>query len=477
MAIRIRRDVHTLPDWDPILEWYAKAIARMQERPLTDSCSWRYQAAVHEFNGNAAPDEIPADADTYWNQCQHHSWFFLPWHRWYLLYFESVIIDAIKELGGPHETWALPYWNYSDGSAKALRLPKSFTDETLNDDGVTPNPLRVEKRSKAANEGRNVTDAIFVALDCLKEPKFVAPASVQNIAGFGGPVTGFNHAATQPPRIMGKAEQSPHNTIHGAVGGPGGFMSSFATAGLDPMFWLHHANIDRLWAVWRNRDARHTDPTESKWLDDIQFPFRDGSGAPVIRTAREAVDTAPLGYEYEDVSDPLAAPEAAVLSSVAADETATFGGTRMAEMIGSTDEPVRLTTQTSSAEVQVEAPSGPALLSVDETPRRVIVTLENVRGNGTAMNYAVYVNGKLAGVLPMFGVREASQAGGEHGGAGLEFRFDVTDVVREAGLDPGNLQVTFVPDIDPADVPDGPSLLSAEEEPAFEVGRVSVFLA
>ena len=164
MAIRIRRDVHTLPDWDPILEWYAKAIAKMQERPLTDSRSWRYQAAVHEFNGNAAPDEIPADADTYWNQCQHHSWFFLPWHRWYLLYFEAVIIDAIKELGGPHETWALPYWNYSDGSAKALRLPKSFTDETLNDDGVTPNPLRVEKRSKSANEGRNVTDAIFVAL-------------------------------------------------------------------------------------------------------------------------------------------------------------------------------------------------------------------------------------------------------------------------------------------------------------------------
>ena len=71
--------------------------------------------------------------------------------------------------------------------------------------------------------------------------------------------------------------------MHVAVGG---WMGSFETAGLDPIFWLHHANIDRLWAVWRARDSQHTDPTESAWLK-MSFPFHDGvSGAPILDQAR-----------------------------------------------------------------------------------------------------------------------------------------------------------------------------------------------
>lgn len=46
-----------------------------------------------------------------------------------------------------------------------------------------------------------------------------------------------------------------------------GLMSSPVTAGLDPIFWLHHANIDRLWEVWRRGAASHVDPTIAKWAD------------------------------------------------------------------------------------------------------------------------------------------------------------------------------------------------------------------
>ena len=44
MAVRIRRNAGTLATWDPILEWYAKAVREMQSRPITDPASWRYQA-------------------------------------------------------------------------------------------------------------------------------------------------------------------------------------------------------------------------------------------------------------------------------------------------------------------------------------------------------------------------------------------------------------------------------------------------
>src|SRR6266446_4905197 len=152
MATRIRRDVYKLADWDPILVWYGKAVREMQNRPLNDPRGWRYQAAIHEFNGDGTP---PPDAGTYWNQCQHNSWFFLPWHRWYLLYFEDIVARTIVDLGGP-AGWALPYWNYSQNltvNSNARILPKAFRDDKMPDG--TPNRLQIAERSMRANGGRD----------------------------------------------------------------------------------------------------------------------------------------------------------------------------------------------------------------------------------------------------------------------------------------------------------------------------------
>jgi len=468
MAIRIRRDVYKLAAWDPILVWYANAITEMQTRPLNDPRSWRYQAAIHELNDDGS---VP-----FWDQCQHNSWFFLPWHRWYLLYFEETVIETIRQLGGPADDWALPYWNYSEDRTKnpdARKLPPAFTATTMPNG--SSNPLRVNDRSSAANNGREVAGDAEVSLNCLKQPDFRAARAVGGINGFGGPQTGFNHGGGP----VGELEATPHGTVHGAVGGASGFMSFFNTAGLDPIFWLHHANIDRLWVVWRRRDPQHVDPTEAAWLNGVSFPFHDGSGAAVTKTAGGAVDTTALGYEYEDVSDPIAAP-AVAHATMAEEEAMAEEDERIPEMVGATDEPVPLRTQPTSAEVPMTPPTGPALRSfeADEEPRRVIVTLENVRGAGMAMNYSVYVNDRLAGVLPMFGVREATRASERHSGSGLEFRFDVTDIIRETNADPSNLRVRFVPLIDEEERQVAlRSLESTEAEPEFQIGRVSVHLA
>ena len=48
-----------------------------------------------------------------------------------------------------------------------------------------------------------------------------------------------------------------HNTVHTTAGGPagngisGGHMTYLATAAFDPIFWLHHCNVDRLFAMWQ----------------------------------------------------------------------------------------------------------------------------------------------------------------------------------------------------------------------------------
>src|SRR5690348_12431538 len=60
--------------------------------------------------------------DLYWDQCQHGSWYFLPWHRGYLMALEAQLRADIVSLGGPAD-WALPYRNYfggEDGSQNVM---------------------------------------------------------------------------------------------------------------------------------------------------------------------------------------------------------------------------------------------------------------------------------------------------------------------------------------------------------------------
>lgn len=312
--VRIRRDVNNLSANDPIVVYYEKAIAVMQSKRLNDPVGWRYQSAIHDYPRNVAttanrlndpinPDPFAADSDvlpstsdqnTYWRQCQHGSWFFLPWHRMYLHHFEKIIMDIVaRVLGGPSD-WALPYWNYSTSAATAL-LPVPFRSPTLPDG--SPNHLYISQRTPDANAGNPFLDPSDTDLSCLKQKPFAGV--------FGGPMI-RNH----PPGTSGALEQTPHNNVHSTLGGANGFMGLFSTAPLDPMFWLHHCNIDRLWEVWVQRQKHlgnlDRNPKVGTWRQTEKFDFHDASGNPVKMASEEVLNTrvAPLSYEYEDTSDP-----------------------------------------------------------------------------------------------------------------------------------------------------------------------------
>ena len=76
-------------------------------------------------------------------------------------------------------------------------------------------------------------------------------------------------------------------------------------AALDPIFWLHHANIDRLWNNWLALGGR-INPTEAAWLTQ-SFDLYDETGAQVTMTGADVVDSAAqLGYIYDDVAPAVA---------------------------------------------------------------------------------------------------------------------------------------------------------------------------
>jgi tyrosinase len=457
-SVRTRKDVYKLASTDATLDWYARAIGEMSKRPINDPTSWRYQGAIHGYVRSQDPyakstDILPSSADQtkYWNQCQHGSWYFLSWHRGYLIWFERICLAAIVKLGGPKD-WALPYWNYSDPkNANARLIPPAFRQPTT---GGKTNYLYVAGRN-GGTSGNPPIDPAETSLECVKRTKFTG-AATGGSPGFGGPQTGFHH----PGGSAGACERTPHNDIHGAVGG---LMGSFNTAGLDPLFWLHHCNIDRLWEVWRGRPGSSGDPTESAWRD-FAFAIHNETGAAITFKSSGMSSTTANGYKYQDVSDPFpmrATAGTSVLASTEERPVADTGPRPPARLAGATEGSIPLGTETTSARIPISAPAQNVLASVGESGgKRVFLNIENITGHGPPGSYKVYVNvpegedpadhpDYFVGTLPLFGLSEASGEDDEHGGSGLTHVLEITDLVGKlqsrGKWNDSDVDVKFVP--------------------------------
>jgi tyrosinase len=492
----IRKDVwHLGAGWSDPLIWYAKAVHEMRSRPFADPTSWLFLAAMHGFDPDAwtafgyitKTTPLPAAAvqKTYWSKCQHQSWFFLPWHRGYLWSFETIVRAAIVKLGGPHD-WTLPYWNYNNAAiAHANQLPPAFAAATMPDG--SHNPLFVKQRY-GANRTPIVVPKQMIRPVAQNDDRFTGGEGGAH-PGFGGPQTIFHHGG-EDDAPNGGLESEPHNNVHSAVGGnlPNadtndpknlGLMSDPDQAALDPIFWLHHANIDRLWEVWRNNNpGRHKDPTLSAWLNGPAtevFAVPDAAGKKVEYRPKDMLDTkAPnLGYTYEDVSTPKPTAFVATrLSNLGASADVVANAIERppvqqpAEVVGANDAKVDLSQGVATTSVKLDKPATAKVTqslaaavapAAQQAPDRVFLRLENIRGFNDAALFSVYVGlppgadpeahpENLAGNISLFGGTKASR----NSGNGLTQVFDISSIVDSLHLS-GVLQgadaldVRFVP--------------------------------
>jgi hypothetical protein len=445
--------------WHPITTAYARAIRALQDRADDDPTSWWYQGAIH---GSTASPELPG-----WNACQHNQWFFLPWHRMYLYRMERLLRAAVVEDGGPAD-WALPYWNY-DAGTPTNRIPIPFREPLMPDGSA--NPLFVAQRRTGVNQGGGISPLVTSPATALAMGSFSPPPS----PGFGGGISTPQHFWT----LTGGVEQTPHNDIHNVLGGPGGWMGDPDLAALDPIFWLHHANVDRLWSVW-TADG-HAPPTSSSWLNQKFTLFaEDGSAtAMAVRDTLHTVDD--LDYRYDDVPVVVPPPPApgAPGGPPVGDEAAPEP-----ELIGASAEPISLEGSTATVVVGIDSRAGAGGLLDEAADARIYLSVEHIDADeppGTV--YAVYVNSPEAtpndrvhvGNVSLFGSDQlhAARANEDHD-HDTRLVFDVTDQVRSLGLGDlrgQQLQVSF----EPIGL-EGVATDEAEEPPPpIRIGRVSFF--
>ncbi len=477
----MRKNVWSLPAGDATLDWYRRAIEVLLARKPDDPTSWTYMAGVH--GAYTAP---PSGADPFWNQCQHQSWYFLPWHRAYITCLEAVVAGAVAGLGGPAD-WALPYWDYSQDTSKqpnARLLPTAFRDAKLAGGGR--NALWAT-RARVSNGDFSLTDDV-VTLDALKSAIFAGGVGGGS-PGFGGPRTGFNHFRG----VSGLLENVPHNVVHGQIGG---WMGDPNTAALDPIFWLHHCNIDRLWEVWRNADPKHRSPKDASWLTTQSFGFHDAKGAAVTFTGKDVLDTSKLmhGYCYDStppVHEVVAMADTGESGGGAGDEPPAQG----AELVGASDGTSVALEEGVAATLSLPlSPERSAFSFTDSAKRRpegVFLNVENVTGAGVPGDIAIAVKPSdhddftPVGLFGTFGVALASQEDGDHGGGGVTQVFDLTDLAEALGLSDGsatelsvNLERRPASAVDDAEPPEEIRVMLPDNMTAsLSVGRVSLFFA
>ncbi len=245
----VRRDVGRMDADDPILVAYRKAIKAMQALPNTNPLSWAYQAAIHWTT-------LPGPLQVAWDSCEHGTDFFWSWHRMYLYWFERIIRKMCKE-----RCWALPYWDWAPGNE--LQLPAPFRDPASE--------LYTVNRNPAMNSGAGSLNPLAIDI---------------------GPAFSSINFLTANSIIQG-----PHGSVHGEVGG---WMGSVATAAQDPIFYLHHSNVDRQWNLWLAQGGGRTDPLTNALWKNKQYTFFDENGAQVKMTACQILRAAQqLNYVYE----------------------------------------------------------------------------------------------------------------------------------------------------------------------------------
>jgi len=226
LMVRIRKDANTLTATER--DRFVSALATLNDQGLG-----RFSEFRDMHTGGAADDEAHGFAG------------FLPWHRAYIL-------DLERELQSIDPGVSLPYWRF-DRPAPAL-----FSREFLGEADVTGNvrfspdhPLRFWRTDGALGIIRS---PFFDSLN--SNPPVRTEFQTLNIGvGFGAFTT---------------MEGNPHGRAHVSFDG---YINSTGTAPRDPLFFLLHANVDRLWAKWQWLNGRFDFTAAS-------FPFLGSAGMP-----------------------------------------------------------------------------------------------------------------------------------------------------------------------------------------------------
>ncbi|KAF2198311.1 Di-copper centre-containing protein [Delitschia confertaspora ATCC 74209] len=341
------RELETDPDqWNVFL----LGLRRFQRMDQSDMLSYYQIAGIHGRPFKPW-DGVQQAEGGHGGYCAHGSNIFATWHRPYLALFEQVLYlnarEAIREFP-PSErrdryenalaTLRLPYWDWATASSSGegvypsslqspnidITLPNgtltvknplySYTFHPLNhEDLYDPNLTQYSiypstVRSPSSKEPTAASRNDLISTD-LEANRANLQSRVYNMFTMMHDYYTFSNDISSKDSLEGI-----HDTVHGLVG-KGGHMSQVPYAGFDPIFWLHHANVDRLFAIWQSLNPEsYVWPNQSRTAtfavangtvldaDSALQPFHaDDRGK--TWTSNSVRSTSTFSYTYPELAD------------------------------------------------------------------------------------------------------------------------------------------------------------------------------
>ncbi|MEV8049470.1 tyrosinase MelC2 [Streptomyces bacillaris] len=238
----------------------------------------RYDAFVTTHNAFIMSDTDNGD------RVGHRSPSFLPWHRRFLIQFEQALQEIDPAV-------ALPYWDWTvDRTVASSLWAPDFLGGTgrARDGQVAEGPFAVSGGRWPVTvtvDGRGFLRRALGSgvpqLPTRSEVDSVLAMPTYDTAPWNSASDGFrNH-------LEGWRGVNLHNRVHVWVGGQ---MATGASPN-DPVFWMHHAFIDRLWAQWQARHPRSAYLPAARTrnvvgLDDVMRPWNDVTPADMLDHTR-----------------------------------------------------------------------------------------------------------------------------------------------------------------------------------------------
>ncbi|KAK6360997.1 hypothetical protein TWF730_007112 [Orbilia blumenaviensis] len=316
------------------------ALRRMQTMSTNDPMSYYQIAGIHgrpyqPWGG--VPRDPRSNANT--GYCTHSDVIFLPWHRPYLALFEqslwsnaAAVVEEIRQAGRTDlanrynavlPNLRLPYWDWANDASvpSELGLMQTIQVETARGQENIPNPLysyRFQTRLTEFTAPFNGMTETF-RYPARSGNGYVSQGqafntAMRNNAGtfrnrvyalFGN--SNFNSVGT---RLSGRDSlEGVHDSVHGTIGASG-HMGFVDNAAFDPVFWLHHANMDRLFALWQGinvggytlsgrSSGTYAIPNGTPENMQMQMPpFR--ATANSFHTPAGVTNTEVFGYSYSE---------------------------------------------------------------------------------------------------------------------------------------------------------------------------------
>ncbi len=243
--------------------------------------------SAYSFTGAGGTRDVAFRLHNHYHQAMcaklesvHGTLDFLTWHRAFLIFHER----SRQMLAGVPKTFRLPCWDWNQNHVVTRGIPPIYQYGDLYD------------QTRNANLDLNDT----------QKP---------NAVMFQTSLAALKDLATSDYSVVRDRIESVHNFVHYLTGGR---MDIIETSAGDPLFYAHHAQVDRLFGYWLDElgglEDILADGICKDWLSTRKYEFSDGVQPPMTTWAKDLLDANALNYSYDYADLKLWIPKAKIVN-------------------------------------------------------------------------------------------------------------------------------------------------------------------